>query len=77
MSFTMNVEHSAQSQKAQGMTLDQQELMMRGAVAMLPEEDQVHYKELEKKIMSFVEVEGELGAMAVVLVTVAMARKYS
>ena len=59
------------------MTLDQQELMMRGAVAMLPEEDQARYKELEKKIMSFVEVEGELGAMAVAMVTVALARKYS
>jgi len=59
------------------MTLDQQELMMRGAVAMLSEEDQARYKELEKKIMSFVEVEGELGAMAVAMVTVALARKYS
>ena len=63
--------------KLEDMTLDQQELMMRGAVTMLPEEDQARYKELEKKMMSCVEVEGELGAMVAELVTVALARKYS
>jgi len=56
--------------------LQQQELMMRGAVAMLPEEDQKKCKELEQKILEFVENEGEVGGMAVALAATILVKKY-
>jgi len=59
------------------MSFTQEELMMRGVVSTLPEEEQETVKILETRFFHLIETEGDLGLMAASLALMVLARKYS